>query len=528
MALPTSDTVWPPRALADISPKLEEWAAWYSGGADDLSRAYGIGDYGQVRPLAQVRPSQFAGGIVGRAARWFWGQPTTAGQQRSKLHIPMAADIATASADLLFSEVPELTFDEGVDQTRLDLILDGNNWSSLLPEAAEVCSALGGVYLRTTWDAEVAAYPLITTMHADQAYPEFRFGRLWAVTFWQILEQHDQTFIRHLERHERGRIEHGLFEGTSDRLGRRIPITEHPATADISVDEESGISTGFEGLTAVYVPNVLPNRKWRTHVVGANLGRADYDGVEPLMDALDETWTSWMRDIRLGKGRIIAPQHMLTSNGPGEGATLDLDQEVFVGVNAPPTEDGGMGLTVQQFAIRTAEHESTALNLVRQIVASSGYSASTFGMAQDAAMTATESDSRDRKSNVTREKKTRYWDNAIADLVEALTAIDVSVFGQGARLRPTVEFAASVQPSQRETAETLDMLRRAKASSTKTIVQTLHPDWDEEAVDAEVALIVAEEGLAVPDLGPLPGDPELPGLPADGPPEFTEPAPFEG
>ncbi len=475
MPLPTGDMLWPPKALDDIMPKLDEWSAWYAGDGEGLTRVYRTRG---ERPAPSVRRAQLAGGIVGRVARWFWGQPTPSNEQRTKLHVPVAADIATASSDLLFSEVPKLKYEtagmgESTPNTdRLEMILDGNSWSSLLPETAEVCSALGGGYLRVTWDAEIARYPLITTMHTDQAWPEFRYGRLWAVTFWQVLEINDQQVIRHLERHERGRIEHGLFMGTPTQLGRRVPITEHPATADITVNAESAILTGEETpLTAVYVPNIRPQRRWRQHPTGRNLGRPDVDGVEHLMDALDETYTSWMRDIRLGKGRVLAPSYMLESNGPGQGAGLDLDQEVFTTLNMPPTEDGKAGLTVQQFQIRTQEHADTARDLLEQILRGAGYFPDVFGLGDSAAMTATEVDSRGRKSNLTREKKTRYWDNAIADLIEALTAVDVSIFQQGERLRPTVEFQASVShrsaswPRRRTCSGRLRLHRRRPWSS---------------------------------------------------------------
>jgi hypothetical protein len=41
------------------------------------------------------------------------------------------------------------------------------------------------------------------------------------------------------------------------------------------------------------------------------------------------------------------------------------------------------------------------------------------------------------------------------------------------------------------------------AVSTKTKVKMIHPDWDEEAIAAEVALVQAESGAMVPDIGPL-------------------------
>ncbi|MCL4293905.1 MAG: capsid protein, partial [Acidimicrobiia bacterium] len=78
---------------------------------------------------------------------------------------------------------------------------------------------MGGVYLRTVWDTQVADHPMLDVVHADRAVPEFRWGRLVAVTFWRTLTADRAAAVvwRHLERHEPGVIFHGLFEGSPER-----------------------------------------------------------------------------------------------------------------------------------------------------------------------------------------------------------------------------------------------------------------------------------------------------------------------
>ncbi|MGY4901472.1 hypothetical protein [Streptomyces sp. 900116325] len=101
--------------------------------------------------------------------------------------------------------------------------------SELLLTAGETAAALSGVFLRVTWDRAAAAdRPLLTVVHPDQAVPEWTFGIMTAVTFWRALPGTGSAVWRHLERHERGKILHGLYEGTGDQLGRRVPLTEHP------------------------------------------------------------------------------------------------------------------------------------------------------------------------------------------------------------------------------------------------------------------------------------------------------------
>lgn len=495
MPLP-SKKAWPPAELDVILPAMREWDAWYKNDTDTLARVYG-GSRGQG--------GSGHSGLVGTFKRWFWGSTPSASSTPQKLHLPVASDLCQASADLLFAEPPTFTVEDGATQERLDLII-GADAHDQLASAAEVGAALGGTFMRVVWDSDLADHPFLTRVDADQAIPTFRWGRLRDVTFWHEVNREGGSVWRHLELHEVrdgvGVIEHGLYKGTDSQLGQRVSLADSAATEGLLqvVDADSVVSTLSPGLDVVYVPNQSPNRSWRNHPLGANLGRSDLDGVESLMDSLDETWSSWMRDIRLGKGRIIASRAALDDNGPGKGASLDLDREVYEGVNTPPSAaNAGTGLPIDhvQFKIRVDEHERTAEALLQQILRTAGYSAQTFGADSDGAgMTATEVQSRERRSFMTRDRKIRPWRPALAQLTQKALAIDAALFRSGARTDQlvTVEFGDSVQDSVETLARTSQLLFQAQATSTKTRVAMLHPEWDEDAIDAEVQLILEESG----------------------------------
>lgn len=488
-------TPWPPPYLRPALERMHVWDAWYGGDPDILSAVYGGATAGP-----DPKPYQYAGGLIGRIARVFWGQPPPPGEQRTKLHIPIAGDLCGVSSDLLFSEPPTLTVDDETTQARLDDIAD-DTMHATLQTAAELAAALGGVYLRPVYDTELADAPWLDAVHADAAVPEFRWGRLAAVTFWRVVAESDGTVLRHLERHEPGIILHGLYMGTPDELGRPIPLTESPATVGLApqVNEEGAIPTGYDRLAAVYVPNQA-SRRWRKTPGCKDLGRSDLDGVEPLMDALDEAYSSWMRDVRLAKGRITAPETMLDSNGPGRGARWDPDREVYSGLNMLHRGDSGTGLTISQFAIRAAEFEATTQNLVERIVGSAGYSVQTFGGSGDVAVTATEVTARERRSMTTRGRKSLRWRPALSEALAALLAIDAQVFRSGVVPdRPSVEFADGVQEDMLTLANTADVLRRAQAASTDVLVRMVHPEWDDDQVSTEVDRIQAETGMSVSD-----------------------------
>ncbi|MFI0897743.1 phage portal protein [Streptomyces sp. NPDC020983] len=509
MPLPTSDQPWPPQQLAPVYAKLTEWDAWYCGDADVLSSVYG-GRYGTDPGGTGFYASQQGGigrRVVNAVSRWFWGKPPAAGEQRTKLHVPLAADIARTSASLLFSEPPKLRSDDTTTQARLDE-LAGDDLHATLMEAAEQAAAGGGVYLRVCWDRDLYPAPWSDAVPADMAVPEWQWGRLNAVTFWRVVASDGSTVWRHLERHEPGWIMHGLYKGDRDKLGRAVPLDDQPATAPLAarVNAAGGIPTGIKQLTATYVPNIRPNRLWKGIPAAARLGRSDYAGVEPLMDSLDESWSSWMRDLRNGRGRVIVPNSMLTSNGAGKGVSWEAEREIWTGLDMLPRPgDTGKQFDVVQFAIRVTEHRDTCEALFEQIVSSAGYSAASFGSKGDVAMTATEVVARNRQSFTTRDTKVVYWRPALVDHVETLLAIDKVVYGSGVQPGVAVEFADSVSEDPQTIATTANLLRTAQAASTDTLVRLVHPEWPDEQVQAEVARITTEQ-----QLGPL-SDPTMHG-----------------
>lgn len=490
MPLPTHDQPWPPHDTQRPRELYDAWSAWYSGDPEELSRVYGgtVGGHEFYRDHDRT-------GVLGRAwsavVRWFWGQPSTPGQAPSRLHVPLASDIAEASAQLLFEELPAITVGS---QERLDEITEEADLHATLLEAAEVCAAYGGVYLRVSWDTSVAGVPLVDAITPEAAAPEWAHGRLSAVTFWRVLtDDHGQVW-RHLERHEPGTVYHGLYQGPRDKLGRPVPLDDRPETAPLAeqVDADGAIPTGAPGLAAVYVPNVKPNRQIR----GSPLGRSDYAGVEQLMDQLDEIWSSWAREHRLAKARAVVPNALLQDQGAGKGAWFDAEQELFTGLEMLPGTDTSPSNMVQlvQPEIRVEQHARTVTELATQIIRGAGYSPGTFGEQGDGqAVTATEVHARERRTHQTRARKIGYWKSALAQLVEAMLAVDAEVFGSGVTPeRPAIEWPDAMTPDPEALSRTLTGIANAEAASVRTKVAMLHPDWDEAAVSEEVERIRSE------------------------------------
>ncbi|MFG2970799.1 hypothetical protein ACGFZS_46775 [Streptomyces sp. NPDC048288] len=521
---PSGKTVWPPVQFHEPFADMDVWRAWYSGDTNHLALVYGgPGSYSQ-NPRAREffdlnKPSQFRGGLVGSLARMFWGEPVTPGQPQSKLHVPLAGDIAELSANLLWADVPSVTVDTDsakdteVAKSTTDQIkryLDDRGHATMR-EGTEKASALSGVYVRVVWDKTLRPRPWWDVLGPDAVVPEWKWGILTAATVWTVLESPTggSEVWRLLERHEPGTIEYGLYRGDADTLGMSMGLADHPDTEYLvaRVDAQGRMATDVDRLLVHYLPNIRPQRMW-DHIPDAEpFGRSDFAGIEPLMGSLDEAWTSWMRDLRLGKARIMLPQSMLETDGPGKGGFFDLDREVFVQLNMLDEGSGASSMAMNQFAIRVDEHERTCTALRKQILSSAGYSAQSFGDEGTVAATATEVVARKEESLTTRGTKILYQRPTLLDLVTTTMWVDVKHCGAKG-VDPTAELTASwpqaVQPDPEAVGRTLSFLETAGAISTYMKVKTLHPEWDEDEVQEEVARIRDDKAVA----NPLPaGDP---------------------
>ncbi|MFL2001445.1 hypothetical protein [Microbacterium sp. A1-JK] len=513
MPIPAQDTAWPPAPWDFAYRVYRENEAWYLGDTDALERIYRKEQQAQ-RTADYVRNGQaMRGGVVGAASRMFWGRPVPFGENRTRIHVPAAADLATLSSDLIFAEPPEVKLAQDLRaakkaQTRLDLIANSEDAHATYNTMGELKAALGATVITSTWDMSVADHVWLQVSAADVVIPVFRNGVMVECTMWTEYESGSggQVKYRHIEHHSVGAIEHALFRGTESNLGKRVPLQEHPETESYAalVDPDSLIVTGLDRLTVSYNPN-MPTRAWRKKGVLAHTGRSDFAGLHPLFDALDETFSSWMRDLKLGAGRILVPDAVLDFMGPGMGGTFDMGREAFAGLNTPgdPTKPT---IDKVQFDIRVEEHERTAFGLYREILRAAGYSQSAWGdySGSQSQQTATEVDDRNKASERTRDKKILYDKAAISRQASVALELDGLLFpgkGGGRFEQPTVTFPDVSQEDPEKLARTLSLLDAAGAISTYSKVKRANPDLDEQAILVEVGNIREERGLG-PEVDP--------------------------
>jgi hypothetical protein len=173
---------------------------------------------------------------------------------------------------------------------------------------------------------------------------------------------------------------------------------------------------------------------------------------------------------------------------------------------------------VTQPTFNHLEYEATAKDLIEQIIQLSGFALQTFGIQNlrtEADTTATEIESRERRTFLTRNRLIRVQTPRLGRLVRKLLAVDRAVFNQPNVDAPIlVEFPDGVQESPLKLAQTALALFQGENASRLERVKILHPEWNDDMWDDEVAKLESEFQQPVVDPMVLP--PEAPGAPGDG------------
>lgn len=529
MVLPADGTRWPPPGWAPAFNRYRFNEAIWLNDTLALASLFGANDGRRDdlgRLIGSATDRRFSG--IDTSRRWNWGRYTPATEKRTDLPIPIGRSVADLSAAQLMAEPPLFRVVErdektgraktkkGLEQDRLDLLTGSDDARMTLLEGAQTVAAIGGGVLKAQWDLgdpdrESAWFDVIG---ADCAIPEFNgTGRLIAVMLWTEYDAPGSRIYRHVERHAGGVIEHGLYIGTQQGLGKQIKLDTIPSGEAIQamivdtptagrLDGMTGeLATGVKTLTAQFWRN-RPATAWRRLGQLANLGRSDFEGIEPVLDAYSEAWGSMMRDVRLGKARLLVPQGMLEmiATKPGGGSIFDPDRELYQEVGGLDPESSTNSLKDWQPMIRWQEHLGTLTGLKQEILDGSGWSLSSYGNTggvgvNRGAATATEVVDRTTKSERTRDEKALYFASPGNRFFRTLMELDGLLYhGKGGGPVPelSIDFPDVSQVDPDKQAAQFMSLRSVNAISIEETVRERRPNWDDDEVDAEVARILLD------------------------------------
>jgi hypothetical protein len=497
MSFLRENSPFPPVDWAFYYDKMEEWATWYSGEADYLVKYYTTKAY-----------SEFENNV-------FWARMQYE-ERITAIHNPLAGSIAEMGAKLLFSESPRIQFNKtSLSGKRFDECLKGINLNSLLLESAELAGAMSGIFLKIDIDTNLSNQPLLSSVCPQQAFPIFYRGELYQLlTFRECLriEKNGMTTVYRLFEHRKivnknCVIEYKLMKGKPDNVGKEVENSEIEETAEMDLSPIT--ITNLQGLGAVYIPNLKPNKL----LPGSDIGINDFNSSIPLLDSYDEAWSSWIRDIELGMGKIFVDEELLNKSKDsytGESKSylekFNNFSSCFIKLNMDSYKfDGGSSanpINPVQFAMRTDEHSKNCNSLSSEIIQRCGYSPQTFGLDNEGrAESGTALRIRERASFLTREAKSRYWITGLNKLFKQYQIIDKSIFNKTSDIENiSIELEDSIISDAKEISEILQNLNNATAISTYLKVKMQHPDWEEKEILNEVDNINKDNGIITEDI----------------------------
>lgn len=496
MAFLNDNSKFPPKVEEYYYNKINEWSAWYSGDSQRLLDYYAV-ECANIGPGPESEPERFWARL-GRSKD----------DNDGAVHMPVAGDIAATSANLLFSESPRIKYDENTEGgKRIKEFIDNNGFFNILLEGAEISAAISGCILKIDIEPLLEKIPLVSVISPLQFFPTFWRGRLWEVLFFRVVKETESGAVYRLfenRRRENGAliIEYQLHKGTIDKVGKQLDPSTLPETENLKLDPVT--YNNIDGLGCIYIPNMKPNKL----MIGSALGINDYSSSLSMLDSIDFTWTSWMRDIELGMAQIFVDEELLTRNKSDVAGELnylnkfDKFMKTFIKLNLTSWRMGGESGTKPidsiQFNIRVDEHSKTVDKLLMNIVSQCGYSPQTFGLGEyGTAQSGTALRIRENKSQLTREKKSRYWQPAIKNLLIQMQQMDQSseLTGPYDVEEVTVEIEDSIIVDARENSEIIRNLDQARAISNYQKVKLQHPDWNDDQIMEEVEKLNDESGV---------------------------------
>lgn len=317
-------------------------------------------------------------------------------------------------ATLTFSEQVDITCgDENYDKY-ITKMLNANGFWKNVPTFISVACALGGGVFKVYADSKV---PCIEYVHADRFMPITWNGKDIVGAVIETKVQRSGTYYTFFEKHEPGRVSYKLYKSrSSETLGNEVPVSE------LYPDLPDAVNYGSDVPMFVYFkPDVSNNAEY-----DVPLGMSVYANAVDTLHAIDTTFDGFVREIKLGKKRIIVPSETLTSYYDTKKSkwlhAYDTDDEVYVVFDSQDKENADikeidMNLRVQEYVDAINAH----LNILcLQVGLSAG--SLTFDKIEGL-KTATEVMSQENRTQRTIKSDKNLLTEAFEGLVHALVAV---------------------------------------------------------------------------------------------------------
>lgn len=416
------------------------------------------------------------------------------GGSNSYIVTPWPRRLALTAAHMILGEPARILAPNPEDQSRVAELIALNDFNARARAAAYISSSEGGVYGKVSSAPNTPKSkkgPTIQFVSERRVIPRFaNVDELIAATIIEEWSGKGNTIYRLMEHHEPGVIRYELYQGSNTDIGAKVPLSAHERTIDLPDEQATGID---DALLVTYIPN--------DRTVDSPFGVSDYRGLETLFLALNETATSAEDQQRLLRKRLIMDESLQTS---GEF----VDDEI-VWVNQRHTQDGSSPiLQPTPGDWKAGEHVAWQNSLLDLTLTLAGISPQSLGRDLDGgSASGVALKLKMAHTNSVMEAKANHFEVGISELFSLAARLDSIVIGSGDNIKPaypwidtegpfSVELDDAAFTDQNETADVVSKSVAAGVMSKRTAIAELHPEWEDDQIDEELARLDQEAAQA--------------------------------
>lgn len=327
-----------------------------------------------------------------------------------RAHYPLASAISGAFGTLLFNDKPKFNITHTTPTIerkyvdRLEEIIEYNDMTSLLQEAAKLQSYSGAVAMKLNLDSSVADVPLITLYPKGEYVVHKKYNQVMRIDFTDQMGD-GYELVSH---YGYGFIHYTLFQN-----GRQVNLTELEETKDL----EDVMFMNAEGeLLPIMFAELVPNKAGE---------KSDYDGLVSMFHGLDETYSSMLNYIRKTKPHVFITEDLAPKDQSGKAKDFnEFDNIITILDGTPGNEETSIERDVVAVNI---QGYTDAIEATRQMVLTkANLSPGTLGLPSMGHRTETTLgiNVRERASFRARNEKLAIWKEKLNHFLYAAVMLD--------------------------------------------------------------------------------------------------------
>lgn len=433
---------------------------WYRGDGSELEQLYW--------QLVQFNTQR----------QMFWASHPTPGIEMRKIHTGLPAMVVDILADIIKSNLNDITFTEEKPETKViwDAIENENKFKNIVEKCITDTLVIGDGAFKLSIDKEISDYPILEFWGGDKVDFEYKRGRLQKVIFKSTHTVETGTYELH-EIYGRGFVDYELY-----RAGEPIELTVDPAFRELTRIE-------WDSKLMLAVPCMFYNSaKWEGR------GQSIFDRKIDAFDSFDEAYSQWIDALRAGRTKEYIPENLVPRNkATGKPVTPNAFDNRFIMTESDMRETAQNKIQTESSEIQTNSYYTTYIAAL-ELCLLKLISPSTLGIDVKKYDNA--------EAQREKEKVTLYTRDSVIEVLQPIlqkvvdTTLRAYYLLEG-KIMPEfnveVNFQSYANPSFESLVETIGMAREKEIMSIEACVEELYGDDRDVAWKAEEVRRIKEE-----------------------------------